>query len=88
MSLRDVVEDPLFTEDLDNLRNVYSQIDDVHDGLTWALSNDPRIGVLIPQTHDYRLYITTATSTTPAFWVMYRFDAEKVYLYSIKEFTE
>ena len=89
MPLRDVVEDEVFTEDIDNLRRLYGDaIDELHRGITWALSNDPRIGEPLPKARDYRIYTTTPIGNLPAFWVMYTFDAEKVTLVSLQEATD
>jgi hypothetical protein len=89
MSLRDVVEGEVFTQDIDNLRRLYGDdIDELHRGITWALSNDPRIGDPLPQAKDYRVFTTTPIGKLPAFWVMYTFDTEKVHLVSLQEVTE
>jgi hypothetical protein len=85
MSLRDVVEEPRFTLDLDDYRDSYDNMDDVLSSITWALSNDPRAGEALEVAPDFRLFTTTAIGDTPVFWVLYTFDAERVYLHSLKE---
>jgi len=85
MSLRDVVEEPRFTLDLDYYRQSYDNMDDVHSSITWALSNDPRTGEALEVAPDFRLFTTTAIGNIPAFWVLYTFDADRVYLHSLEE---
>lgn len=84
MYLRAIIEEPRFTQDIDSYRRLYSHIDDVHEDLTWVLSRDPRLGEPLAVAPDFRLYTTTAIGDTPAFWVLYTFDAERVYLHSIE----
>jgi hypothetical protein len=85
MSLRDVIEEPRFAQDLDAFRKIYSNMDDVHQSITWTLSRDPRIGDSLEVASDFRLFTTTAIGKTPAFWVLYTFDDEQVYLHSLQE---
>jgi hypothetical protein len=88
MYLRDVVEDPRFTQDLDSYRQLYANMDDVYQDITWTLSRHPRVGDPLPVAPDFRLYTTTAIGDTPAFWVLYTFDSDKVYLHSLQHVTE
>ena len=88
MYLRDVVEEPRFIQDFDGYRQLYANMDDVHRDITWTLSRDPRVGDPLDKAPDFRLYTTTAIGDTPAFWVLYTFDAERVYLYSLQRVTD
>lgn len=82
--LRDVVEDPRYTEDFDSLHNVYAHMDDVHLSITWALARDPRIGSPLPGFPDFRVYRTTSIGATPQFQVLYTFGPETVTLLGIE----
>lgn len=84
MYLRDVVEEPRFTQDIDFYRSRYPRIDDVHASVTWSLSRDPRLGSPLPVAPDFYVFETTPIGSTPAFWVLYTFDQNKVYLHSIE----
>lgn len=88
MYLRDVVEEPRYTEDLDNYRRLYPEIDDVQAIISWTLSRQPTIGLPIPFASDFRLFGTTAFKNVPAFWILYSLDAERVYLHSIQRANE
>lgn len=88
MYLRDVVEEPTFSEDIDYLRNRYEAIDDVHQWLTWTLSENPRAGERLKFAPDFWLITTPVLADTPSFWVMYRFAPNKIYLHSIEPVTE
>lgn len=84
MCLRGVVEEPRYSQDLDRFRRMYSLVDDVHEDLTWILSRHPREGKTLTFAPDFWLYTTTAIGDTPAFWILYTFDTERVYLHSIE----
>jgi hypothetical protein len=84
MYLRDVVEEPRFTQDLDSYRPLYDHMDDVHQAITWTLSRDPRVADPLEHFPDFRRFITTAIGDTPAFWVLYSFDETRVYLHSLE----
>lgn len=84
MYLRDVVEEPRFTQDIDSYRKLYPRIDDVHQAITWTLGHDPRIGTSLPIAPDFRVFETTPIGDVPAFWVLYTFDDAKVYLHSLE----
>lgn len=88
MSLRNVVEEPRFSQDIDGFRKIYARMDDVYIGIAWSLSHDPRIGEQLRVAPDFRLLTTTAVDDTPAFWVLYTFDTENVYLHSLEEVKE
>ncbi|MBZ0302296.1 MAG: hypothetical protein K8J31_21285 [Anaerolineae bacterium] len=83
--LRDVVEEPNFTEEFDSLRNVYSAMDEVHAGLTHTLGFDPRTGTVVQgfPHPTVRLFKTTPIEDTPAFLVLYRYTADQVILLAI-----
>jgi hypothetical protein len=83
MHLRDVVEEPRFTQDLDSYRRLYANMDAVHQDITWKLSRQPAIGIILPFAPDFRLFTTKSIGETPAFWVLYTFDEERVYLHSL-----
>jgi len=83
--LRDVVEEPNFTEEFDSLRSVYSRMDDVHAALTFGLGSDPRAGAFVQgfPHPTIRLLKTTPIGDTPSFLVLYRYTAEQVILLAI-----
>jgi hypothetical protein len=83
MYLRDVVEKKHFSADFDQLRELHPQLEATHEWLTWALANNPRLGKLLEVAPDFRAVMTPALEDTPSFWVLYTFDADKVYLHSI-----
>jgi hypothetical protein len=85
--LRDVIEEPNFTDEFDLLRNVFSRMDDVHEALTFGLSSDPRIGAFVQgfPHPTIRILRTTPIGDTPAFLVLYRFTADQVLLIGIDE---
>jgi hypothetical protein len=85
MPLRDVIEEKRFTQDLDAFRKLYSDMDDVHQIITWTVSRNPRVGEPLEVAPDFRLFMTNAIGKTPAFWVLYTFDDEHVYLHSLQE---
>jgi hypothetical protein len=84
MSLRTVIEEPRFTQDIDGFRRKYPRIDEVHLAITWILARTPFAGTPLEVAPDFRVFETTAVGDTPAFWVLYTFDHEKVYLHSIE----
>jgi hypothetical protein len=83
--LRDVVEEPNFSEEFDLLRNIYPEMDDVHAALTFGLSSDPRAGAFVQgfPHPTIRLFKTTPIGTTPAFLVLYRYTVAQVILLAI-----
>ncbi len=83
--LRDVQEDPYFTEEFDSLRKTYAEMEAVHADLTWTLGSNPRIGTLIEGFLDptVRLYKTTPIGDTPGFRVLYRYTDDRVILLAI-----
>jgi hypothetical protein len=84
MYLRDVVEEPRYSEDLDHYRRLYSAIDDVQAIISWTLSRQPTIGQPLLVAPDFRVFTTSPFQDMPAFWVLYTFDTERVYLHSIQ----
>lgn len=84
MWLRDVVEEPRYTEDLDNLRRAYPEIDDIQAIISWTLSRTPRIGEPLSIAPDFRVFTTSPAGKLPSFWVLYTFDGDRVYLHSIQ----
>jgi hypothetical protein len=85
--LRDVVEEPNFTEEFDLLRNDYSRMDAVHAALTFGLSSDPRAGAFVQgfPHPTIRIFKTTPIGDTPSFLVLYRYTADRVILLGIDE---
>lgn len=83
--LRDVVEEERFTTDIDAIAQKNGRIYEVRDAVAWALSRDPRLGTPIEQATDFRVYETTPSGDIPAYWILYTFDTQKVYLHSIQE---
>jgi len=86
--LRDVVAESRFSQDLDNFREKYPQIDDVFMAVSWTLARDPRQGTPLPVAPDFYVFETTPIGNVPAFWILYNFDEQKVYLQSIEPVTE
>ena len=84
MYLRGVVLESRYAEDLDNLRQLYPEMDQVEAHLESELSENPRLGDLSPTSDDFRVYTTGAVGQTPAFWVTYTFDVNQIFLHSIK----
>jgi len=82
--IRDIVEEKRFTQDLDNFRKIYARMDEVFYAFSWALAKDPRLGTSLEQAPDFWLFETTEAGDTPAFWVLYSFDQQKVHLHSIE----
>lgn len=88
MWYRDIVEEPRYSEDLDHLRSLYSELDDVQEIISWTLSRDARIGQPLPYAPDFRVITTSPIGSTPSFWVLYTFDTNHVYLHSLAIATE
>ena len=59
-------------------------MDEVYDSLTWDLSRNPRRDTALPKARDFYFFETNPTGNTPAFWVLYTFDENKVYIHSIE----
>ena len=85
---RSCIEEAAFQEELDLLRETYPHIDEVHRSLTTKLASNPRLGDRLKYSDEYWLYLTDAIEATPSFWVLYRYDAQYVYLASIKAADE
>jgi len=83
--LRDVVEEPHFTEEFDLLRLSYAEMDTVHAAITFALASDPRIGDSLKSfPHPtIRVFQTHATHNLPIFVVLYRYTDKLVILLGI-----
>ncbi len=83
--LRDVVEEPHFTEEFDLLRKSYAEMDTVHAAITFALASDPRIGDILKSfPHPtIRVLQTTPTDDVPLFLVLYRYTDKLVILLGI-----
>lgn len=64
-------------------RRNYPEMDNVHAFITYELGNDPRIGKPNPHAPDFREIVTKSRANTPAFYVTYTFDEERVYLHSL-----
>jgi hypothetical protein len=70
MYLRSVVEEARYTEDFDNLRQHYPEMDEIQARLTWLLSRNPRAGEALAFAPDFYLISTGAVGNTPAFWIL------------------
>jgi hypothetical protein len=83
--LRDVIEEPHFTEEFDLLRKSYAEMDTVHAAITFALASDPRIGDTLKSfPHPtIRVLQTSPTDTLPVFLVLYRYTDKLVILLGI-----
>jgi hypothetical protein len=82
--LRDVVEEPRFAQDIDGYQAKYAHIDALHEWVTGTLSENPRAGRPFKEAPDIRVLTTPPIEDVPAFWVVYTFDENKVYLLSIR----
>jgi len=85
MYLRGVVEEPRYSQDLDNLREQYPQIDEVQRRISWELSRIPRAGEPLEGAPDFRFFTTAPFEDVPTFLILYDFDEENVYLRSIAQ---
>ena len=86
MPLREIVQDSLFTQDFEMYRRNYSEMDHIYAAMVRDIQEQPSIGVVLNETFwDYRVYLTQLVGNAPAFNVMYRYDTEHIYLYSIKK---
>lgn len=83
--LRDVVEEPYFTEEFDLLRKSYAEMDTVHAAITFALASNPRAGdVMTSFPHPtIRVLQTTPTDSLPVFLVLYGYTDKLVILLGI-----
>jgi hypothetical protein len=81
--LRDIVEEPRYSQDLDNFQHLYPDMDIVQGQIAWNLSKRPTVGNRLEFVPDFWIYETTATQDHPAFTVLYTFDENKVYLHSL-----
>ena len=82
--MRTVVEQPNFADDLDGYRQVYAEMEDVYESLCFTLAENPRQGTPLREAPSFRLYKTKSAGQTPAFWILFTFDSERVYLHSIE----
>lgn len=82
--LRSVVEEPNFTSDLDSFRRLYNDMESAYEAFSFALAESPRIGERMRQAPDFWIYTTKPVGEVPAFWILYRFDSDYVYLHSIE----
>jgi hypothetical protein len=84
-SVRGVVEEPRFTQDVDTFRQNYPRFDDVLRWIAWELARNPIAGETLPQFPDFRVLKTEGIQEgIPNFRVLYTFDTEKVYLHAIE----
>lgn len=84
MWLRTIVEEQRFLEDFDNFRRLYPGLDKLHITITYTLARHPRVGNPLEIAPDFRSLYIQARSETPAFWLLYTFDENNVYLHSLK----
>jgi hypothetical protein len=77
--LRELRQEPEFSAALDQARATHPRIDDEFAGVEWVLSRSPEAGVLVDDTHY--LYVNDqATKDATIFTILYRFDADRIYL--------
>jgi hypothetical protein len=85
--VRDVVEEPNFTENFDLLRDAYPEVDigAIHAEITWKLASNPRVGDMIEGFPDptFRIYRTAPVKDRPVFSVLYRYTDKLVILLGI-----
>lgn len=82
---REIVQDSIFTQDFEMYRQNYPEMDNVYALAVRDLQEQPSIGIVMSETFwDFRVYLTQPRDTVPAFNILYRFDTERIYFYSIK----
>lgn len=86
--LRDLVEEPQFSQDVDSFREKYAHIAEVLEWISNTLSDNPRIGKAFKEAPYIRVLTTPILQDTPSFWVAYTLDENKIYLQSIEPVTE
>src|SRR4051812_10472726 len=59
-SHRGIIEESRFTTDFDHFRAKYAHMDEVHEWLTWTLTENPRAGEVDERAPDYRYLKTPA----------------------------
>jgi hypothetical protein len=83
--LRQIIHDPIFTQDFEMYQQNYPEMDLIYAATVHDLQEQPSIGVIMSETFwDFRIYLTGVVGNAPAFNIMYRYDTERIYLYSIK----
>lgn len=85
MPLREIVQFPIFTQDLEMYRRNYPEMDTVYLAMTVSLIDNPFEGKPLEVFPDFRIYLTRPSDNTPAFYVMYSYDTEHIYLHAIRK---
>jgi hypothetical protein len=84
VSIRTVIEETRFTNDLDNYRRLYPNVDKVYLEMTWLLATQPRVGEALDFAPDFWRYQTSAVGEVSPFWILYTFDDNHVWLQSME----
>ena len=79
LPLRDVVEGPLFTEQVSKLTSDVRRFDDIMDGVVWALARDPERFPVVHEARNIRIVKTDAWGDTPL-CVFFTFDDNQTHL--------
>lgn len=82
--MRTIIEEDLFRRQKSKLRISVKRLDEILEGITWALSKRPEAFHNVPGT-NLHLIKTDPFSALPALHVWYKFDDECVYLLSIEK---
>jgi len=80
--IREIVEEPQFSVELQELEPDAVRADDFVDGAKWVLSRNPEVGKKIGQLVWFLAMARSATG--PAMVLYYTFDDDRVFLLSIQ----
>lgn len=83
LPLRDVVEGPLFAEQVSKLTADIRRFDDVMEGVFWALARDPERFPVVHEASNIRIVKTDAWGGTPL-CVFFTFDDNQTRLLSVE----
>ena len=83
LALRDVVDGPLFTEQVSKLTPDVRRFDDVMEGVVWALARDPGRFPVVHEGSNIRIVKTYAWGGTPL-RVFFTFDDKETHLLSVE----
>ena len=86
-SMRTVVEENNFVDELNRLAEIYPNVLDRRDAVIWLLSRKPYVGTPIQRGSSYRVFELPPMGGVPALAVLYLYDeeadADHVHLYGI-----
>jgi hypothetical protein len=84
--LREIVEEAQFATELKAIEKNARKADEFIDGAKWVLCREPRAGIRIGKTHVFFMPIADSPVVDPVV-LFYTYDADHVYLLSIKKTT-